>query len=169
LECGLNHYQIYNWSIGQACFDKALGLSNLDFKLDGVFGKRTKYQQNDIAQLILKIRKLHSSTDDEQSLIFSNRNLKPNMLTKNIELNDDTVLNGIKYKNQDDNTRNIDLTQLEQTVLYCFFYNAKKNSPNDELTQEELKVFIDVCSKFFVYFSINSIVYWDLLIFYCKI
>ncbi len=91
------------------------------------------------------------------------------MLTKNIELNDDTVLNGIKYKNQDDNTRNIDLTQLEQTVLYCFFYNAKKNSPNDELTQEELKVFIDVCSKFFVYFSINSIVYWDLLIFYCKI
>jgi hypothetical protein len=142
LECGLNHYQIYNWTLGGNCFDKALEHSNLDFKLDGVFGKRTKFQQNDIAQLILKIIKLNGNTDF-QSLKHSNENLKPNMLTKSIELNDESVLDKIKYKNQKE-TQNTELTQLEQTVLYCIFYNTKKNSPNDELTKEELKAFIDV-------------------------
>jgi hypothetical protein len=128
--------------MGQSCFEKALELSNMDFKLDGVFGKRTKYQQNDIAQLILKINKLNDSINAD-SLVYSNRNLKPNMLPKNIELNDDTVLDNVKYKNKED-ALHADITQLEQTVLFCLFYNTKKNSPNDELTKEELKAFIDV-------------------------
>ncbi len=67
--------------MGEACFNKALELSNLDFKLHGVFGKRTKYQQNDIAQLILKIHKLNDSINAD-NLIYSNQNLKSSSIPK---------------------------------------------------------------------------------------
>lgn len=55
LEAGHICYQNYNWTKGQEYFKKSLKLSNINFEMVGVFGKRTRYQQKDLAQLLLKI------------------------------------------------------------------------------------------------------------------
>ena len=55
LEAGHMSYLNYNWAMGHDSFQKAIKLSNLSFELTGVYGKRTKYQQKDVAQLLLKV------------------------------------------------------------------------------------------------------------------
>jgi hypothetical protein len=50
--------------MGQQSFEKALKMSDINFELTGVYGKRTKYQHNDIAQLLLKVNK---KTQEESS------------------------------------------------------------------------------------------------------
>jgi hypothetical protein len=71
---------MYDWAMGEKCFQNAYEYSNLNFDLTGVRGKRTRYQQNDIAQLILKIHKLTDKIDED--FVYSNRNLKHELLPK---------------------------------------------------------------------------------------
>jgi hypothetical protein len=61
LETGHCNYQNYNWQASQACFARALELAGLQFEMTGVRGKRTKFQQNDLAQLFLKVSKKQSN------------------------------------------------------------------------------------------------------------
>lgn len=90
LEAGHIQYQIYNWTAGQECFKKALLMSKLNFELIGLYGKRTKFQQKDIAQLFLKIRKTSLNdkqlqTEEEEyfdKLSYSNHNLNIKHLPK---------------------------------------------------------------------------------------
>lgn len=93
MESGHIHYQNYNWTLGQASFRKALNISNLTFELTGVYGKRTKYQQKDLAQLLLKVvkqdgneqQKVNKSTDFSQWPHF-NKEMDENLLPKVFEL-----------------------------------------------------------------------------------
>lgn len=114
--------------MGQDCFKKALKLSNLYFELVGVYGKRTKYQQKDLAQLFLKI----TDSNDEFSDVafdqftkweYSNKDLDLSQLPKDMALNDDTLLNKVKISNPKDEEDLSSsckmISQLEQVVLFC--------------------------------------------------
>jgi hypothetical protein len=135
LESGHIHYQNYNWTMGQESFKKALILSNLNFELVGVYGKRTKFQQKDLAQLFLKVKKTESNelVDNvengdvsgplETSWTHSNKDLTSNLLPKDLMMNDETLLEKIKLSDPKDEKELQDnvktLSQLEQNVLFC--------------------------------------------------
>jgi len=87
LEAGNVYYQNYNWTNGQECFQRALEMSNITFELTGAYGKRTKYQQKDLAQLLLKINKKSDDNSLNYGLIskdwiYFNRNLNVSELPK---------------------------------------------------------------------------------------
>jgi hypothetical protein len=138
LEAGHINYQNYNWNRGQESFKKALNLSNINFELVGVYGKRTKFQQKDLAQLFLKVKKselnengLNSENPElavdsrplETSWPHSNKELTLSLLPKDLMLNDETLLDKIKLSNPDDEkalqANTTTLSQLEQNVLFC--------------------------------------------------
>jgi hypothetical protein len=66
--------------MGQKCFEKAYLVSNLNTDLIGAKGKRTKYQQVDVAQLILKIQK--SNENNKLEFVYSNEQLTAEQLPK---------------------------------------------------------------------------------------
>lgn len=63
LEASNSYYQNYNWTKGQESYAKALKASDVSFELMGVYGKRTKYQQKDVAQLLLKVNDTNLATE----------------------------------------------------------------------------------------------------------
>ncbi len=138
LETGHIHYQNYNWTLGQESFKKALALSNLNFELIGLYGKRTKFQQKDLAQLFLKVKKSDLNEDLENqenadtngrlvtSWPHSNKDLTSSLLPKDLMINDEILLDKIKLsdpKDEKELQENVKtLSQLEQNVLYCSLY-----------------------------------------------
>lgn len=108
-------------------------MSNLNFELVGVYGKRTKYQQKDLAQLLLKVNKPENNeqetnvrNEEEEQLprwTHFNKELESNLLPKDLLLNDDTILDRVKISDpkdeQDLQQGAKNLTQIEQIVLYC--------------------------------------------------
>ncbi len=88
LEAGHIYYQNYNWTIGHEYFKKSLKLSNINYELVGVFGKRTKYQQKDLAQLLLKINPFDEQNSNENIQTFFdkfkplNADMDPKLLPK---------------------------------------------------------------------------------------
>jgi hypothetical protein len=89
MECGHFYYQNYNWILGHESFQRAFSLSNLRFELVGIYGKRTRYQQKDLAQLLLKFDKeseeMLEKNDTEyklDDLKYLNSDLNRNFLPK---------------------------------------------------------------------------------------
>lgn len=165
LEVAHLYYQSYNWTMGQECFKKAIKLANLDVELVGVFGKRTKYQQKDLAQLFAKIKNDQNIEQhlDFMDLDYLNKDINLNELPKDLALNDDTVLNKIKISNPEqekelEDSRKI-VSQLEQVVLFCSMFDFYKNNPKHELTREEMSSLIEVSLiKSFFNFFLNEFV-----------
>jgi hypothetical protein len=87
LEAGHYYYQIYSWNAGHECFKKAVSLTNLNFELIGLYGKRTKYQQKEVAQLFLKVNtdpQLNESGCEalNNKWLYANSDLDPNYLPR---------------------------------------------------------------------------------------
>jgi hypothetical protein len=116
LEAGFIYYQCYNWTKGEQAFQNAVKQSSFNYELSGAFGKRTRFQVNDIAQLILKIQIDNKENKPIYESLNGDFDLKK--LPKNLSHNDDTVLEKIKLKNEDDLT-SINLSPIEQAIVYC--------------------------------------------------
>ena len=80
LEACMLYYQSYNWHLGEEAFKNAIEQTNLNYELTGVFGKRTKFQQTDIPQLILRICK--GDKDTSEDFIYSNSSMDKSSLPK---------------------------------------------------------------------------------------
>lgn len=116
LEAGYIYYQCYNWTKGEQAFQNAIKQSSINYELSGAFGKRTRFQVNDIAQLILKIQIDNKENKPLYEPLNGRFDLK--LLPKNLSHNDDTVLEKIKLKNEDDLAQ-VNLTPIEQAIVYC--------------------------------------------------
>ncbi|KAG7274019.1 hypothetical protein CRUP_032613, partial [Coryphaenoides rupestris] len=126
--------------------DTAKQMSGLEFSTTGALGKRTRFQQSFVAQLILEVRRSRKEEESEGSE-ESDRPLCPvlrptpaSILPKDQELGDDTVLNQVNLA--DPNLYQVpDLSAEEQAVILAFCTNFQKSNPVHKLTEEELLAF----------------------------
>jgi hypothetical protein len=117
-------------------------MASLDINLTGALGKRTRFQAKDTAQLVLSV--VSTSRGEEPAVTHATQD-KILDLPKDVLLNDDTILENIKFSSQEPGV-GIPSSPLEQAVVLGQCVLLKKTSPKDRLRTEELEAYITVRS-----------------------
>lgn len=127
----------------RADLDQAAQVRNFEFALTGQLGKRTKWQDRDITQLVV----LAKSADEE-----SKTTQTPASGPKNLDLNDDTLLEAIAFADKKSSTvseelspvlQSIDandqpiLNPVDSAILLALASAITNTAPENGLTREE--------------------------------
>lgn len=116
--------------------EKAKHVSNLEFRLTGVLGKRTYHQENELPQLLLDVRHKGGGYDVSTPLLT-----EPNHFPRNVPLKDDTVMNEVKFSSEA--PTEVLLTPEESSLLLAVCILSKSISAPDALRDEEIMAYIE--------------------------
>ncbi|OAD62284.1 Tetratricopeptide repeat protein 27, partial [Eufriesea mexicana] len=105
--------------------------AKLSLNLEGALGKRTKYQEEDKAQLLLRI-----NLGKEK---FFSRCCKN--LPKSLNLNDDIKLEHTQFSI---NMENTELGAVEEAIVLGKYIQLQLSQPKDKLTDEEITPYLTV-------------------------
>ncbi|KAF9274765.1 hypothetical protein BGZ68_000377 [Mortierella alpina] len=132
-------------------FQKAQSASGFRFKVTGALGKRTKFQQYDTSQLVVVAESSREMASSRPSAYKSQAGAGP----KNLEHNDDTVLEKIQFSelSEEDRARLGDLDldpskaiedlhPIDHALLLAFCLNIKNTNPAHGLTVEQMFPFV---------------------------
>ncbi|KAJ3006814.1 UNVERIFIED_CONTAM: hypothetical protein HDU68_003865 [Siphonaria sp. JEL0065] len=130
VEVGLIHHYYDRNAKALVEFKKAQAATQLEWKLTGALGKRTKFQTFDVTQLVViaESKDLSVVSDKEVSM------------PETLALNDDTLLEAIDYT--DLKSKGGNLNVIDQCILLAMCLNVKNENPADGLTTEQMKPFV---------------------------
>uniref|UniRef100_A0A7S4AXG8 TPR-like protein n=1 Tax=Pseudo-nitzschia australis TaxID=44445 RepID=A0A7S4AXG8_9STRA len=149
LEYGLASHYFEHAKKGKRLFDLAKETSGLTVEMTGAEGKRTKYQNNPTAQMIIRASSAATPSNgttigtkaDPSELSFSGTNGKETK-SKRIEHNEEShLLENIKYEDENDNSVS-ELNVLDQSIILALCLDVKNTNPADGLTGEEMNAYL---------------------------
>ncbi|EMD40347.1 hypothetical protein CERSUDRAFT_121133 [Gelatoporia subvermispora B] len=165
LEQGLLEHHLGHDKSAAEYFVRAARATQLEYELTGALGKRTKFQLNDITQLVLLAESSkreediegisdgdngdHTNADKPAEAADSSRLTIPETLA----LNDDTLLEQTQFTsssaaesgnrlNHLDPSSQPPLHPLDQCILLCMCLNVKNTSPAHGLTAEQMSPYV---------------------------
>ncbi|KAG0173821.1 hypothetical protein DFQ28_004552 [Apophysomyces sp. BC1034] len=111
--------------------------SGFTWSITGALGRRTKFQQFDVTQLVVLAESKH---DAEESKEESTR-------PETLDLNDDTLLEKIAFAKTEENEKDEkkrlgNLRVIDQCLLLAFCLNIKNTNPDHGLTTEQMKPYV---------------------------
>ncbi|KAJ8519695.1 hypothetical protein ONZ45_g3395 [Pleurotus djamor] len=157
LETGLLDHTLGQDREASDRFVRAARATGLEYELTGALGKRTKFQQKDLSQLVLlaesrlTVSDSPGASDDSQSVPLDSKKVVPETL----ELNDDTLLEKTQFtsSNPDDKSKSalghLDpssqpaLHPVDQCILLSLCLNVQNTSPSHGLTAEQMAPYVD--------------------------
>lgn len=160
LEQGVLHHTLYNDKQAAGCFVQAAKASGLQYELTGAPGKRTKFQQFDITQLVLLARS--RKTPEEKNKTEEKAKESPEVVKdgaagepavpETLPLNDDTLLEKTEFTSSTpsslstlshlDPNSQPPLDPLDQCILLGLCLNVKNTSPSHGLTTEQMSPYV---------------------------
>lgn len=157
LEQGLLEHQFSQEKSAADLFIQAAKATGLEYVLTGALGKRTKFQETDLSQLVLLAEshlvdddpRLKNSSETVNESDGSNRPKVPDA----IALNDDTLLEQTEFTSSDpsrpdsrlshiDPSSQPPLHPLDQCILLSLCLNVKNTSPSHGLTTELMAPYV---------------------------
>ncbi|XP_039994991.1 tetratricopeptide repeat protein 27 isoform X2 [Xiphias gladius] len=163
LECVYTSLTYFEYQPAKEHIKRAQELSGVNINMTGAIGKRTRFQQKNLAQLILEVNRNNdqpSQMNDEASPTPTPQDCLP----KDYSLGDDTVLDKISLA-EPDQYELPDLRAEEQALILCICTDFQKNNPVHKLTEEEILAFTSAIVDFFE--DKNCPVTERLKVFYC--
>ncbi|KAK1793671.1 hypothetical protein P4O66_012036 [Electrophorus voltai] len=149
LECSYTCLTYYEYRNAKDHLQKARDLSGLEINMtggyprdpqwSGALGKRTRFQESCIAQLILSVKR----KEDSPARLDGDLSPAPTpteLLPKDHQLNDDTLLNQMTLAEPREHQLP-QLTAEEQALVLAVCTDFQKNNPLHKLNEEELLAF----------------------------
>uniref|UniRef100_A0AAY5EBM0 Tetratricopeptide repeat protein 27 n=1 Tax=Electrophorus electricus TaxID=8005 RepID=A0AAY5EBM0_ELEEL len=139
LECSYTCLTYYEYRNAKDHLQKARDLSGLEINMTGALGKRTRFQESCIAQLILSVKR----KEDSPARLDGDLSPAPTpteLLPKDHQLNDDTLLNQMTLAEPQEHQLP-QLTAEEQALVLAVCTDFQKNNPLHKLNEEELLAF----------------------------
>lgn len=139
LEAGYYTLYYYEYSIAHEHFMSAQKTAGLSIELSGAMGKRTRFQQEAKAQIVLRVKKEVSECSPGGPDL--NTGTEKQIIPKDLLLGDDTVLDTILF---DEEEKFADaLSPIDQAVVVGVMENYRRSRAHYErLTEEELEAYI---------------------------
>ncbi|TIA97937.1 hypothetical protein E3P94_02722 [Wallemia ichthyophaga] len=147
LEIGIAYHMCERDREASETFLEAANMNQLKFHLTGALGKRTKFQQSDITQLVL----LAQSKDSHDSHDSHENTNDADTQVKNLQLNDDTLLEQTQFSStvdasaplsHIDPTNQPKLSAVDQCILLAMCLNIKNTAPENGLTNSQMGAFV---------------------------
>ena len=151
---GLLFHLLSQDKIASSFFARAIQATGLQHELTGALGKRTKFQQQDLSQLIVlaKSKLKIKSTETDVKPAATTTEVATNTdstVPKSFALNDDTLLETTQYAPISSSTSlsHLDpssqpaLHPLDQTILLALAQTLRATSPSDPLTSSQLSAY----------------------------
>lgn len=159
LEQGLLNHHYGNDRLSAQMFVRAAREMGLAYELTGALGKRTKFQQNDLTQLVLLAES--RNRDGASPSGESTQLLVVPSVPQTLALNDDTLLEHTQFTSSSHGTTTSTSTTLplshldpadqpalhplDQCILLSLCLNIRNASPQHGLTAEEMKPYVERC------------------------